>query len=73
MVINTASGKKSGEGSGKIRRAVLRYSIPYSTTLAGAWAMASGIERLKRGTLSVRSLQEFHNDEISRAGAACGK
>ncbi|MBP9021227.1 MAG: carbamoyl-phosphate synthase large subunit [Syntrophobacterales bacterium] len=73
MVINTASGKRSGEGSGKIRRAVLRYSIPYSTTLAGAWAMASGIERLKRGTLSVRSLQEFHNDEISRAGAACRK
>jgi carbamoyl-phosphate synthase large subunit len=61
MVINTASGKKSSEGSGKIRRTVLRYGIPYSTTLAGAWAMVSAIETLKKEGLSVRSLQEYHD------------
>ncbi len=63
LVINTASGKKSSEGSGKIRRTVLRYNIPYSTTLAGAWAMLSAIETLKKGALTVRSLQEFHDLE----------
>jgi carbamoyl-phosphate synthase large subunit len=61
MVINTASGKRSSEGSGQIRRTVLRYGIPYSTTLAGAWAMASAIETLKKEGLSVRSLQEYHH------------
>ncbi len=61
MVINTASGRRSSEGSGQIRRTVLRYGIPYSTTLAGAWAMASAIETLKKEGLSVRSLQEYHH------------
>jgi carbamoyl-phosphate synthase large subunit len=67
MVINTASGKRSSEGSGKIRRTVLRYNVPYSTTLAGAWAMVSGIERLKKGTLSIRSLQEFHDPGVQES------
>jgi carbamoyl-phosphate synthase large subunit len=67
LVINTASRKKESEGSGTIRRTVLRYGIPYSTTLAGAWAMVSGIETLKKGDLRVRSLQEYH-DTGSGAG-----
>jgi len=62
LVINTPSGKESAGGSHNIRRAVLRYGLPYSTTLSGARAMASGIEALRRGNLSVRSLQEYHRE-----------
>jgi carbamoyl-phosphate synthase large subunit len=60
LVINTPSGKESAGGSRLIRRAVLRYGIPYATTLAGACAMAMGIEAMKKKGLAVRSLQEFH-------------
>ena len=62
LVINTPSGKASAGGSRIIRRTVVRYGLPYTTTLAGAYAMASGIEALKRRKLSVRSLQEFHRN-----------
>ncbi|OEU53623.1 MAG: carbamoyl phosphate synthase large subunit [Desulfobacterales bacterium S3730MH5] len=60
LVINTPSGKESAGGSRLIRRAVLRYGIPYATTLASACAMAMGIEAMKKERLTVRSLQEFH-------------
>jgi carbamoyl-phosphate synthase large subunit len=62
MVINTPSGKESAGGSRMIRKAVLGYGLPYATTLAGACAMASGIEAMKTKGLTVRSLQEFHRD-----------
>ncbi len=58
LVINTASGKSGG--SSEIRRTVLRYGIPYSTTLSGACAMMSGIESMIRDDLEVRSIQEFN-------------
>ncbi len=58
LVINTASGNAGA--SSQIRRTVLRYGIPYSTTLSGAWAMVSGIEALIRDDLDVRSIQEFN-------------
>jgi carbamoyl-phosphate synthase large subunit len=70
LVINTSSGRKSAEGSGKIRRTVLRYNIPYSTTLAGAWAMVSGIETLKKGMLEVRSIQEYHDLQVGKREAS---
>ncbi len=62
LVINTPSGKESAVGSRLIRRTVLRYGIPYATTLASACAMTSGIEAMKKQRLTVRSLQEFHKD-----------
>ncbi len=61
LVINTPSGKESAGGSATIRRTVLRYGVPYATTLAGACAMASAIEAMKKERLRVQSLQEFHS------------
>ncbi|UCD87660.1 MAG: carbamoyl-phosphate synthase large subunit [Desulfobacterales bacterium] len=65
LVINTPSGKEHAESTRIIRRTVLRYGLPYTTTLAGAYAMASGIEAMKKKKLTVRSLQDFHK--------ACGQ
>ncbi len=62
LVVNTPSGKESAGGSRKMRRTALRYDLPYATTLAGACAMASGIEALKKSKVTVRSLQEFHKE-----------
>ena len=62
LVINTPSGKESAGGLHNIRRAVLRYGLPYATTLSGARAMASGIEALIKGELTVKSLQEYHKE-----------
>jgi carbamoyl-phosphate synthase large subunit len=61
LVINTPSGKESAGGSSQIRQVVLRYGIPYATTLACACAMASGIAAMKKRKLTVRSIQEFHD------------
>jgi len=71
LVINTPSGKESAGGSHNIRRAVLRYGLPYSTTLSGARAMASGIGALIRGNLTVQSLQDYHK-EICRPQVSAG-
>lgn len=62
LVINTPSGKESAGGSVIIRRTVLRYEVPYATTLAGACAMAGAIEAMKKSGLSVRPVQAFHRD-----------
>jgi carbamoyl-phosphate synthase large subunit len=62
LVINTPSGKESAGGSHNIRRAVLRYGLPYATTLSGARAMASAIAALRKRELAVRSLQDHHRD-----------
>jgi hypothetical protein len=62
LVINTPSGKVSAGSSRIIRRTVLRYDLPYATTLAGACAMGSGIEAMIKRGLNVRSLQDFHEE-----------
>ena len=62
LMINTPAGEQSQAADPEIRRAAIQYGLPYTTTLAGAAAAVAGIESLKRnGTISIRSLQEFHN------------
>lgn len=72
LVINTPSGKESAGSSRIIRRTVLRYGVPYATTLAGACAMASGIEAMAKRGLAVRSLQDFHEESGRWAPAESG-
>jgi carbamoyl-phosphate synthase large subunit len=64
LVINTPSGKESAGSSRIIRRTVLRYGLPYATTVAGARAMASGIEAMIKRGLTVQSLQDFHKENV---------
>ena len=72
LVINTPSGKESAGSSRIIRRTVLRYGLPYATTLAGACAMASGIEAMIKRGLTVRALQDFHKENEKRVPAETG-
>jgi carbamoyl-phosphate synthase large subunit len=60
LVINTTDGPRSIADSFAIRRSALECRVPYFTTIAAARAAAEGIARLHQGLLTVRSLQEYH-------------
>jgi len=62
LVINTPSGKLSKYDDSYIRKAAIKYKIPYITTLAAAIAAAKGIAAYRQGKGSVRSLQSYHED-----------
>jgi carbamoyl-phosphate synthase large subunit len=62
LVINTPVGKLSQYDDSYIRKAAVKYKIPYITTLAGAAAAAKGIAAYVHGKAGVRSLQSYHAD-----------
>ena len=60
LVINTPSGKLSAYDDSYIRKAAIKYKVPYITTLAAAIAAAKGIAAYRSGHGTVRSLQSYH-------------
>ncbi len=60
LVINTGTGDRTREDGYMIRRAALKFNIPYATTLACARAMGRGIAALGDRALGVTPLQEYH-------------
>ncbi len=60
LVINTPSGKRTAHDSSALRRATLLYNIPYSTTVAGAKAMAYAILDARKRGVNIKSLQEYY-------------
>ena len=65
LLVNTPSGGQSRYDSSSIRKAAIKYKIPYITTTAAAIAAAKGIAARREGKPQVRSLQEYHRT-ISR-------
>jgi len=62
LIINTPIGRMSATDDAYIRKAAIKYRIPYLTTTAAARASILGIaEHRSRGT-SVKSLQDYHRD-----------
>jgi carbamoyl-phosphate synthase large subunit len=66
LVINTPSGRRGKYDDSYIRKAAIRYKVPYITTLAAAIAAARGIEAVRRGHGTVKSLQSYHADIAQR-------
>jgi carbamoyl-phosphate synthase large subunit len=62
LVINTQVGKLSMYDDSYIRKAAIKYKVPYITTLAAAMAAAKGIAAYCEGKSNVRSLQKYHAD-----------
>ncbi len=62
LVINTPSGKLSSHDDSYIRKAAIKYHIPYITTMAAATAAVKGIQASLRTTPYVKSLQNYHRD-----------
>ncbi|HPU29537.1 MAG TPA: carbamoyl-phosphate synthase large subunit [Syntrophorhabdaceae bacterium] len=64
LIINTPAGKNSKYDDSYIRKAAIKYKIPYITTTAAAKAAAEGIKAFieNNGIIDVKSLQEYHNE-----------
>ncbi|MDO9333104.1 MAG: carbamoyl-phosphate synthase large subunit [Dehalococcoidales bacterium] len=62
LVINTPAGKLSRYDDSYIRKAAIKYKVPYITTLTAAIAAAKGIAAYREGKSDVRSLQSYHAD-----------
>jgi carbamoyl-phosphate synthase large subunit len=60
LIINTGTGDAPRQDGYAIRRAALKFDIPYVTTIPGAMAMSKGLSALRHETLSVKPLQEYH-------------
>jgi carbamoyl-phosphate synthase large subunit len=61
LVINTGTGDRTRRDGYMIRRAALKFNIPYATTIACARAMGLGIAALNQKALSVAALQDYHH------------
>ncbi|MBW2193158.1 MAG: carbamoyl-phosphate synthase large subunit, partial [Deltaproteobacteria bacterium] len=61
LIINTGSGGETRRDGYEIRRAAIKFNIPYATTIAGGIAICKGIAALKHKSLSVKTIQEYNS------------
>ena len=64
LVVNTVQTASAHTDSLSIRREALQKGLPYFTTMRGALAAVMGIEALAKKELSIRSLQEYHRNQV---------
>jgi carbamoyl-phosphate synthase large subunit len=62
LIVNTPSGKLSQYDDSYIRKAAIKYKVPYITTLAAAMAAVKGIAAYRNAKSEVKSLQRYHSD-----------
>lgn len=62
LIINTPRGKAGALDGAYIRKAAIKYKVPYVTTTAAAQAAVAGIAAARAGKASVKSLQSYHAD-----------
>jgi carbamoyl-phosphate synthase large subunit len=59
LVINTSDSNSSKKDAKKIRESVLRFSLPYFTTIAAARASIGAIKEMIEGSDEPKSIQEY--------------
>jgi carbamoyl-phosphate synthase large subunit len=64
LVINTPIGKQGSFDDSYIRKAAIKYKLPYITTTSAALAAAKGILDCKEKKREVKSLQEYHREIV---------
>jgi carbamoyl-phosphate synthase large subunit len=62
LIINTPIGKAGSVDDGYIRKAAIKYKVPYITTAAAARAAVMGIAAASSGRVSVKPIQEYHKE-----------
>ncbi|MDM8551730.1 carbamoyl-phosphate synthase large subunit [Desulfobacterales bacterium HSG2] len=60
LVINTGPGVRIRGDGYRIRRAAIKFDIPYATTISGAMATCRGITAMMKKKLSVKTVQDYH-------------
>ena len=61
LILNTGSSTQTTMDGYEIRRAAIRYKVPYATTTDGTKAICGAIKALKRESLTVKSIQDYHS------------
>ena len=61
LIINTPIGKQGKHDDSYIRKAAIKYKIPYITTTTAAAAAVKGIAASQSSESSVKSLQDYHS------------
>ena len=60
LIINTPLGRESFFDEKAIRRAAINHRVPCITTIPGAAAAVNGIRAIRRDSLEVKTIQEYH-------------
>jgi carbamoyl-phosphate synthase large subunit len=61
LIINTPLGRESFFDEKAIRRAAINHRVPCITTIPGAAAAVNGIRAIRRDSLDVKTIQEYHS------------
>jgi len=64
LIINTGSGNEPRKDGYMIRRAAIKFNIPYVTTTAGAMIMSRALKARAQNPLSIKSIQEYHHHHV---------
>ena len=59
LIVNTPKGKGARTDEGRIRASAVSHGVPCITTIAGAKAAVTAMERLREGKLDVYALQDL--------------
>ncbi|MCG8620040.1 MAG: carbamoyl phosphate synthase large subunit, partial [Desulfobacterales bacterium] len=62
LILNTGASSQTQRDGYQIRRAAIKYKIPYATTTDGTKAICSAIQAMKKSPLSVKPVQEYHRE-----------
>ncbi len=70
LIVNTPIGKQGQHDDSYIRKAAIKYKVPYITTATAAAATAKGIAAKEGKEDVVKSLQDYHADLVQSVVAA---
>jgi carbamoyl-phosphate synthase large subunit len=62
LILNTGASSQTQRDGYKIRRAAIKYKIPYATTTDGARAISLAIQAMKKENLTVKPIQHYHKE-----------
>ncbi|MBU3954287.1 MAG: carbamoyl-phosphate synthase large subunit, partial [Proteobacteria bacterium] len=62
LILNTGASSQTQRDGYEIRRAAIKYKIPYATTTDGAKAICSAIQAMKKAPLSINPIQYYHQE-----------
>ncbi len=64
LILNTGASSQTQRDGYEIRRAAIKYKIPYATTTDGTRAICQAIQAMKKKALSVKPIQEYHKENV---------
>jgi len=62
LILNTGASSQTQQDGYEIRRAAIKYKIPYATTTDGTRAICLAIQAMKKAPLSVKPIQHYHQE-----------